>query len=233
MSHLGQRLSALIDGELGAAQRDRVLAHLAGCESCRIEAASLRLLKQRMHALGEATANSSLHDRLLALAAMSSPPARSRWRAARRRPGPRTPRRQAGIPLAGRARWPVRSLTVAGLMLLGAGVPAAAFLAGGPPQEPGPSVTPAVDLFVVQHAITSGQVPARTSPAQPGGAPEPRRTGPAGKAGSAVGRRPAAGDGSGGTGTLVTAGSRTYRRAARTSPKLRVLSPAVAAAGGR
>jgi len=227
MSHLGQRLSALIDGELGAAQRDRVLAHLAGCESCRIEAASLRLLKQRMHALGEATANSSLHERLLALAAMSGPPARShRWRAAPWRAAPRTPRRQAG---PGRAGWPVRSLTVAGLMLLGAGVPAAAFLAGGSQQEPGPSVTPAVDLFVVQHAITSGQVPARTPPAQR----PARRTGPAGKTGSVAGRRPAAGGGSGNTGALVTAGSASYRRAARTSPKLRVLSPAVAAAGGR
>jgi anti-sigma factor RsiW len=227
MSHLGQRLSALIDGELGPVQRDRVLAHLARCESCRIEAASLRLLKQRMHALGEATANSSLHERLLALAAMSGPPARGRWwRAARRRP---VPRRPAGHPPAGRARWAVRSLTVAGLMLLGAGVPAAAFLAGGSQQDPGPSVTPAVDLFVVQHAITAGQVPARPSPEQPGNAPAARRGSSPGKAGTARKTRQVASA----TPPPMAVSAGTHRLAARTSPKLRVLSPAVAVAGGR
>ena len=41
MSHLGQRLSALIDGELNHTQRERVLAHLAQCEPCRLEAAAL------------------------------------------------------------------------------------------------------------------------------------------------------------------------------------------------
>jgi Putative zinc-finger len=230
MSHLGHWLSALIDGELGPAQRDRVLAHLAGCESCRAEAASLRLLKQRMHALGEATANSSLHERLLALAAMSGPPTRGRWWRAVRRPARRRP---AGYPLAGRARWPVRSLTVAGFMLLGAGVPAAAFLAGGAQHEPGPSVTPAVDLFGVQHAIAAGQVPAaRTQPGQPGATPAARRTSSAGKAGTAAGTRRVA-DGSAATAGAVAASPGSYRRAARTSPKLRVLSPAAAGAGGR
>ncbi|MBO0816711.1 MAG: zf-HC2 domain-containing protein, partial [Actinobacteria bacterium] len=69
MSHLGYRLSALIDGELGHAQRERVLTHLARCEPCRREAAALRALKQRMHALGEATAGTALTDRLVALGA--------------------------------------------------------------------------------------------------------------------------------------------------------------------
>ena len=54
--HLGERLSALIDGELSDTQRERVLAHLAGCEDCRREAAALRLLKRRMHTLGDAAA---------------------------------------------------------------------------------------------------------------------------------------------------------------------------------
>jgi RNA polymerase sigma-70 factor (ECF subfamily) len=54
--HLGERLSALIDGELSDTQRERVLAHLAGCEDCRREAVALRLLKRRMHALGDAAA---------------------------------------------------------------------------------------------------------------------------------------------------------------------------------
>jgi len=58
MSHLGQRLSALIDGELGHADRDRVLVHLARCEACRAEAVALRMLKRRMNALGGAAADS-------------------------------------------------------------------------------------------------------------------------------------------------------------------------------
>ncbi|MET7613373.1 zf-HC2 domain-containing protein, partial [Streptomyces seoulensis] len=33
--HLGDRLSALVDGELGHESRDRVLAHLATCCRCR------------------------------------------------------------------------------------------------------------------------------------------------------------------------------------------------------
>ena len=89
VSHLGHRLSALIDGELNHTQRERVLGHLTRCESCRREAAALRALKQRMHALGEATANTALTDRLVALGA--------------RYPG------QAGLGLS-RRRRPVRSI---------------------------------------------------------------------------------------------------------------------------
>jgi len=143
VSHLGRRLSALIDGELSHAQRERVLAHLARCQPCRGEAAALRALKQRMHALGEATAGTALTDRLVALGA--------------RYPG------QAG-PGVRRRRWPVRSIAAAGLAVAGLGLPVAAFLAGGGPREPGPTVTPAVDLFVVQHEISTGAAPVTSSP---------------------------------------------------------------------
>ena len=51
MSHLGDRLSALVDGELTGAERDRAYAHLASCEQCRAEAAGLRALKQKLRAL--------------------------------------------------------------------------------------------------------------------------------------------------------------------------------------
>ncbi|MGW5332876.1 anti-sigma factor family protein [Streptomyces bauhiniae] len=43
--HLGDRLSALVDGELGHESRDRVLAHLATCCRCRAEADAQRRLK--------------------------------------------------------------------------------------------------------------------------------------------------------------------------------------------
>ena len=43
--HLGDRLSALVDGELGHESRDRVLAHLATCTKCKAEADAQRRLK--------------------------------------------------------------------------------------------------------------------------------------------------------------------------------------------
>ncbi|WP_030929266.1 anti-sigma factor family protein [Streptomyces sp. NRRL S-646] len=43
--HLGDRLSALVDGELGHDSRERVLAHLATCARCKAEADAQRQLK--------------------------------------------------------------------------------------------------------------------------------------------------------------------------------------------
>ncbi|MBM9619519.1 anti-sigma factor family protein [Streptomyces zhihengii] len=43
--HLGDRLAALVDGELGHDARDRVLAHLATCHKCKAEADAQRRLK--------------------------------------------------------------------------------------------------------------------------------------------------------------------------------------------
>jgi hypothetical protein len=143
-----------------------VLAHLAHCEPCRREAAALRALKQRMHALGEATADTALTDRLIAVAGVASPATWGRRLLLPGRSGPGGPRR----------RWPVRSLAVASLTLAGLGVPAAAFLAGGGQQNPGPSVTPAIDVFMVQHELSGGNVPAQTavpSPGPPGAPPAP------------------------------------------------------------
>jgi anti-sigma factor RsiW len=151
VSHLGHRLSALIDGELGHAQRDRVLAHLAWCEPCRREAVALRALKQRMHALGEATADAALTARLVALGASFPAPGT----------GPSRP------------RWPVRSIAAAFLAVVGLGLPAAAFLAGGSGEgQPGPGVTPAVDMFVMQHELSTGDAAARPAPSpSPSGPP--------------------------------------------------------------
>lgn len=159
--HLGERLSALIDGELSDAARERVLAHLAKCADCRREAASLRLLKRRMYTLGDAAADDQLTWRLLAMAPDGGR-ASGRW--------------------AGRDRWPVRprrrrarSLVAAGVAVAGLGLSSAAFVAGGDRPPSGPRIVPAVDVFMVQHAITTGQVPvqpaARPSAGVSSGAP--------------------------------------------------------------
>jgi hypothetical protein len=167
VSHLGERLSALIDGELADTERDRVLAHLAGCDACRQDAIALRALKQRMHSLGEAMVDAALTGRLMAVGrpGEQSPwPARARWR-------PRT------------GYSATRLLTAGILASAVAGLGATAFVIGGPQQTPGPKVTPAVDSFLVQHASVTGDLPVAPStggPAsgQPAGTSSPGTSSP-------------------------------------------------------
>jgi anti-sigma factor RsiW len=148
VTHLGQRLSALIDGELDGAERDRVLVHLARCEPCRGEAVALRALKRRMSALGEtATADSALTHRLIHLARPEEifrPAAAAGAALGLSRRDPRT-------------TWYLAAGSI-GVSL--AGLATAAFMAGSAPQLPAPSVTPAVATFLNQHASDDGFEPA-------------------------------------------------------------------------
>jgi hypothetical protein len=73
VSHLGERLTALVDGELGHAERDRALAHLAACEQCRAEAEALRRLKSQLRALREAVPEPGLLRRLGAMGDIDRP----------------------------------------------------------------------------------------------------------------------------------------------------------------
>jgi hypothetical protein len=153
MSHLGQRISALIDGELSDTERDRVLTHIAGCDACRQEAVALRALKQRMHSLGEAMVDAALTGRLMAMA--MSPDGRP-WTA-------RQPWRHRGA-------FPAARMLTAGILASTvAGLGAAAFFAGGELPAPGPKVTPAVDTFLVQHAIVTGDLPVTSASGKAGG----------------------------------------------------------------
>ncbi|GAB3207759.1 Putative zinc-finger [Marinactinospora thermotolerans DSM 45154] len=79
MNHLGERLSALVDGELGHAERDRALAHLAVCESCRFEADMLRRLKRRLTRLDPPEPSSDFMGRLAALSGLDAPPPDDRF----------------------------------------------------------------------------------------------------------------------------------------------------------
>ena len=156
MTHLGHRLSALIDGELSHAERDRVLVHLVRCEPCRAEAVALRTLKRRMNALGGAAADSTLTHRLMGLALPGDPLVDT---SAIREPGWFWPAAASGSPAGARELRPSR-FVIAGcsaflLVILGA----AAFAAGGSSSQPAPQVTPAVDVFMVQHEIMTGVVP--------------------------------------------------------------------------
>lgn len=246
MSHLGEYLSALVDGELTGAELDRANAHLAACERCRAEAAALRDLKRQLRGLAAAaetgtendqtaarSLDEALTERLLAMAVPGS------WQASRRlrrdagrpraafrvystgpwrpdgtrragsrpvgsrpggtrpgrawsRPGPQRPGpghtqrlvpprlalpAETGQRLRGRdgrlrLRPRGRHLIWSAVSLVVVGIGAAAFSMGGSAATPGPKVTPPVEMFSVEHAITSGDVPipdptAQVSTAEP------------------------------------------------------------------
>jgi anti-sigma factor RsiW len=159
MSHLGQRLSALIDGELDGDERDRVLVHLARCEPCRGEAIALRTLKRRMNALGEAAADSGLTRRLMGLAQPDG--------LGQDQSGAAAWSRLAANPLGsdhgGRELRPAWYVAFGAAAVVVVGVGTAAFLAGGGGDRPEPQVTPAVDTYVMQHDLLTGVVPGAPS----------------------------------------------------------------------
>ena len=187
MSHLGDLLSALVDGELSGAELDRANAHLAACGACRVESRALRRLKHELHALAEpvgVTDSDQITARLLAMAASSGPgapvpPQRTggdvgdpgdlggrrprRLRAAGRRAGTGPHAGTARGNRAGRGRrgryvlWTTISLVVIG-------IGTASFGMGG--GSTGPKVTPQLEVFDAQHAVTSGDVPF-AGPAEP------------------------------------------------------------------
>jgi anti-sigma factor RsiW len=160
MSHLGQRLSALIDGELEAYERERVLTHVTRCGSCRDEVAALRMLKQRMNALGEAAAGAALTGltgRLMeSLLAGGRPAAEAPW-------PPAPPAGTWDVPSQGsRPEQRLGKYFLAGsLVVFLAGLGTAAFIAGGEPQAQAPSspATPSVDVLMVPRpANVSGDL---------------------------------------------------------------------------
>jgi anti-sigma factor RsiW len=169
MTHLGERLTALVDGELGHDERDRALVHLAACDQCRAEADALRALKRRLRAMGDALPAERLLTRLQAMGEPGDPlppavrplPGQGRGTSATRpcdnrprgtRPAGRT-RRAAG------RRMPRGRYLVAGAATLAVlGIGSAAFAAGSDPRSL-PRVAPSVEQFAVEHALTSGDVP--------------------------------------------------------------------------
>ncbi|WP_171170818.1 zf-HC2 domain-containing protein [Streptomyces sp. I05A-00742] len=68
--HLGDRLAALVDGELGHDARERVLAHLATCWTCKAEADAQRRLKSMFAEAPPPPLSDALLARLQSLPAM-------------------------------------------------------------------------------------------------------------------------------------------------------------------
>ena len=178
MSHLGDQLSALVDGELSGAELDRANAHLASCGACRVEAHALRRLKHELRSLAEpagVTDTDQITSRLLAMAAKAGPDAQvprprkgggpgdlggnrtRRLRALGRRAGSgpyaATARGRRAVRRLRRGRYVLWTT----LSLIVVGIGTAAFGMGG--GSTGPKITPQLEVFDAQHAVTSGDVP--------------------------------------------------------------------------
>jgi anti-sigma factor RsiW len=180
MSHLGILLSALVDGELSGTELDRANAHLAACGSCRVEAHALRRLKHDLRSLAEpagVTDTDQITGRLLAMATKTGADAQvprqrkggdpsdpgelggrrpRRLRATGRRAGPGPYAVMARGRRAALRRRRGRYVLWTTLCLIVVGIGTAFGLGGG---STGPKVTPQLEVFDAQHAVTSGDVP--------------------------------------------------------------------------
>ena len=72
--HLGARLGALVDGELAHDDRDRALAHLAGCAQCRTLVEAERTLKNQLEAMAMPEPSARLMAALFAIPQTERPP---------------------------------------------------------------------------------------------------------------------------------------------------------------
>lgn len=173
--HLGDRVSALVDDELSARDRDRALVHIAACADCRAELATQRAAKALLARLGSTSAPrpaphvvESLHG--LATPGLPVPP-----RAGTALHGPVVPvlppppgrgprgaradsRRPRGRGTSARRTGRRAGLLSAGVLSAAGLVLATAFVAGGS-QSPstGPLVPPVAELSV-EHSRTTGGV---------------------------------------------------------------------------
>ena len=173
MTHLGDRIAALADGELSHAERDRALAHVANCAACRAELDLQREVRALLAAAAAPPPGPDTLDALLSLAAPGGPlPPRSRsmphgpvvpelppprlggrWTHPRRRLGDgrrpsRADSRRPGERSARRVRVATAgALSVAGLVL------GTAFVAGGTSAQA--PVAPPVGQLSVEHSRTA------------------------------------------------------------------------------
>jgi len=165
VTHLGEQISALIDGELTGAELDRASAHLAACERCRAEAAEIRQLKRALRALFEVDGDDELTRRLLDMGGPGGPvPSRRDRREQYRRAQGRgsrdkRPRGRGGRGAGDAPRSRARYMLWSAVSLFVVGIGAAAFSMGGGGGAPAPKITPQLEMFSVEHAIVSGTVP--------------------------------------------------------------------------
>jgi anti-sigma factor RsiW len=163
MSHLGDLLSALVDGELSGAELDRANAHVAVCGACRVEANALRRLKRELRSFAEgcvAIDATDFTERLLAMTSQEDSQIPVRYLDRKRGPYSAEPPHPAGPPRRRmtRARR-IRYLLWSAVSLVILGIGSVAFGLGGGPGGVQPQITPQLEVFDAQHALFSGEVP--------------------------------------------------------------------------
>lgn len=167
MAHLGERVSALVDGELNHTERERALAHLTFCADCRREVESMRALKSRLRALEGPAMPADLTMSLLRMAEPGGPlPPRERPFPSRTFggvpiPGPHSiapvdnrPRRDATGGGSGPGRGGRRRSTYVAVGVVSAAVALGTFFAATGVGQNNPA--PPVELFQQPRTSPSG-----------------------------------------------------------------------------
>jgi anti-sigma factor RsiW len=135
--HAGDRLAALVDGRLAPAERERVMAHLAGCARCRADYDTQLALKGVLGELRNPGAPSDLQARLARL-----PVTPDEGGSSNRRPRMSAHRRVA---VAGVAAGSVAVITLG-----------TAYAVGGEAGEP---VVPQVSRYMTDHTAVTSDLP--------------------------------------------------------------------------
>lgn len=165
MSHLGDRITALVDQRLDPASREQVLCHLLDCPDCRAEADAERAVRRMLAGFGYGPGHepsAALQARLLVVADEPGEGGagvrrtllftrRLNGAGHGRQPGVRRP----GAPPSRRRTR--RRLVLAGSLSIGAATAAVAFVVGGQPT--GPSIRPSVDSYTIEHVAVRNADP--------------------------------------------------------------------------
>ncbi|MBO3086437.1 zf-HC2 domain-containing protein [Cellulomonas fengjieae] len=167
MSHLGSRISALVDGQLSVVETEKALAHVAGCPECCAELAASRAARRALASADEVAPTSDLTARLLSLAANAdpctgdpfAPPVRqSRDELASygvASGGLGAGSWRAGGSLRGDVNHRRSSVRIAAGSMAGLGAVAAMLFVLGERPDVVPTVHPGVDLGLLSQAVTA------------------------------------------------------------------------------
>jgi sigma-E factor negative regulatory protein RseB len=128
VSHLHDRISGLVDGELAGGARTRALHHLSRCEECRAEVRATLAVKRRLEGLVEAEPPGDLR------AVLGSLP---------------SPALTVG---AGGRRAHSRSRAMAGAATMSVALLGVAYAVGAPQEQATTTVTPPVEQFAAEFA---------------------------------------------------------------------------------
>jgi Putative zinc-finger len=176
MSHLGERVTALVDGQMPMESTERALMHVAGCPECRDAVELERLMKQRLASLRPPEPGLMLMGRLLDLAGPAGPlPPRPGHVPGSPSPRPETfvgrppGRRGSSRPALARPKEAERTVRSSGraarnrmaAAVVGAACLVSAGVAGGIANGAvaHDRVVPPVDSFVLEHQATTGTLP--------------------------------------------------------------------------